>query len=144
MKRLPASPALDSRSFLPVQELWRELLQTCDALLLPYPFDRAQSALYRTHYPTKLSEYYTLGLPVFLLGPGYATGIRWGLDHSGSALVVTSQDPKDWREALLRLKDDPALRAQLAAGAQRIAAASFAPAASHREFHQALARAARA
>ncbi len=140
-KRLPASPALDLRSFLPVQELWRELLASGDALLLPYPFSHEDATLYRTHFPTKLSEYYTLGLPIFLLGPSYATGIRWGLDHPGSALVVTDNDPAAWRRALLRLKEEPELRVQLANGAQQIATESFSPAASHRQFHHSLARA---
>lgn len=141
-KRLPASPRLDLRSFLPVKELWRELLSSCDALLLPYPFNHEDASLYRTHFPTKLSEYYTLGLPLFLLGPSYATGIRWGLDHPGSALVVTDRDPAAWRQALLRLRDAPELRVQLAARAQQIAAESFSPTISHRQFHQALSRAA--
>lgn len=140
--RLPASPAVELRSFLPVKELWHELLATCDALLLPYPFGHEEATLYRTHFPTKLSEYYTLGLPLFLLGPAYATGVRWGLDHPGSALVVTERNPAAWRQALLRLTLEPELRVQLAGGAQHIAAESFSPAASHRRFHQALARAA--
>lgn len=141
-KRLPASPVLDLRSFLPVQELWRELLSGCDALLLPYPFSHEDATLYRTHFPTKLSEYYTLGLPIFLLGPSYATGIRWGLDHPGSALVVTDSAPGVWRQALVRLKQESELRVQLASAAQRIAAESFFPATSHRQFHHSLARAA--
>lgn len=140
--RLPSSPALDSRSFVPVRQLWAELVQGCDALLLPYPFKHEDATLYRTHFPTKLSEYYTLGLPLFLLGPSYATGIRWGLDHRGSALVETGQDPLRWREALLALKDNPALRVALATESQRIADACFSPA-THRAFHDALARAAR-
>ena len=140
--RLPPSPALEIKSFLPVKELWRELLLACDALLLPYPFNHEEATLYRTHFPTKLSEYYTLGLPILLLGPAYATGIRWGLDHPASALVVTDRNPAAWRQALLRLKEDSALRVQLATGARRIADASFSPVASHRQFHEALARAA--
>ena len=141
-KRLPSSSVLDARSFLPVQELWRELISGCDALLLPYPFSHEDASLYRTHFPTKLSEYYTLGLPIFLLGPSYATGIRWGLDHPGSALVVTDRNPEAWRQALLRLKHDPELRVKLAACAQAIATDFFAPAISHRQFHQSFARAA--
>jgi glycosyltransferase involved in cell wall biosynthesis len=140
--RLPRSPMLDERPFLPVKELWRELLAHCDALLLPYPFSHEQATLYRTHFPTKLSEYYTLGLPLLLLGPSYATGIRWGLDHPDSALVVTERDPAAWRRALLRLCQDPELRVSLAASAQRIALNSFSPAFSHSQFHQKLARAA--
>ena len=140
--RLPASPWLELRPFLPVQQLWRELLDNCDALLLPYPFGHEEATLYRTHFPTKLSEYYTLGLPVFLLGPADATGIRWGLDHPGSALVETSRDPARWRQALRQLKDDPSLRAQLATESQRIASLCFAPAASQEQFFEALTRAA--
>lgn len=142
--RLPASPNVELRSFLPVKELWHELVAGCDALLLPYPFGHEEATLYRTHFPTKLSEYYTLGLPLLLLGPSYATGIRWGLDHPGTALVETSRDPAAWRAALLRLRQEPELRAQLAASAQELARRVFAPAASHREFHLALAGAARA
>jgi glycosyltransferase involved in cell wall biosynthesis len=140
--RLPASSALDLRAFLPVKQLWQELLSDCDALLLPYPFSHEQATLYRTHFPTKLSEYYTLGLPLLLLGPSYATGIRWGLDHQGSALVVTDRDPTTWRQALLRLKQEPELRVQLAASAQQIATEFFSPAASQQQFQQALTRAA--
>ena len=140
--RLPSSPALELRTFLPVKALWKELLESCDALLLPYPFTHEDATLYRTHFPTKLSEYYTLGLPILLLGPSYATGIRWGLDHPGSALVVTDANPVQWRQALLQLKQQPELRVRLASSAQQIAAESFSPTISHRQFHQAMARAA--
>ena len=140
--RLPSSPALELRTFLPVKTLWKELLESCDALLLPYPFTHEDATLYRTHFPTKLSEYYTLGLPILLLGPSYATGIRWGLDHPGSALVVTDANPVQWRQALLQLKQQPELRVRLASSAQQIAAESFSPTISHRQFHQAMARAA--
>ncbi len=139
--RLPHSPALDFRGFLPIRELWQELLASCDALLLPYPFTHERASLYRTHFPTKLSEYYTLGLPILMLGPSYATGIRWGLDHPGSALVVTQDNPQYWRQALLRLKADSCLRVQLAANAQLLAQRYFSPA-SHYDFHQAVVRAA--
>lgn len=143
LNRLPPSPALEVRPFLPVRQLWPELLSACDALLLPYPFSHELSSLYRTHFPTKLSEYYTLGLPLLLLGPDYATGIRWGLDHPGSALVVTDQSPAVWRKALLQLKQDAGLRVCLATNARRVAEAFFSPSISHGQFRDALARAAR-
>jgi len=51
---------------------------SADAMILPYlnpagPYE----LLYRTHFPSKLTEYLALGIPVIVSGPDFATGVRW-------------------------------------------------------------------
>jgi hypothetical protein len=72
--------------------LWKKFQEECDASLLVYAFDHADDDLYRTHFPTKLSEYAWQGMPMVMVGPAHATGILWGLDHPEACRVVTQAD----------------------------------------------------
>lgn len=106
-------------------QAWQTLLARCDAILQPYlnppgPHERQ----YRTHFPSKLGDCLTLGLPLLITGPAFASGVSWCAEHSACALPVTEPGPASLRAALLRLRDEPALRVHLAAGAQ-VAALAF-------------------
>jgi len=88
-------------------QTWLRIKQECDGLILPYCWseDNGQQDLYKTHFPSKLTEYLALGMPILIVGPSYATGVQWGLQNCDATLVVTENDPGAWREALNQLKD---------------------------------------
>jgi glycosyltransferase involved in cell wall biosynthesis len=92
---------------------WARVQAECDAVVLPYPWAAAQQDLYRTHFPSKLTEYLALGLPVLIVGPPYANGVKWGLANPQAALTVADDDPAAWTAALCRLRDEPGLRRAL-------------------------------
>ncbi|MBW8782060.1 MAG: glycosyltransferase [Verrucomicrobia bacterium] len=108
------------------EQAWCELLARCDAVLQPYLNPPGEHHLqYRTHFPSKLGDCLSLGLPLLITGPADASGVVWCLDHPGCALTVTS--PGDLPAALKRLRNDADVRVMIARAAQ-IAAAAFASA----------------
>lgn len=58
--------------------MWREMQERADLMILPYSHPAGDNELlYRTHFPSKLTEYLGLGMPVIVSGPEFATGVRW-------------------------------------------------------------------
>ena len=61
-----------------INEMWRTMQERADVMILPYSNPaRGNELLYRTHFPSKLTEYLALGMPVIVNGPEEATGLRW-------------------------------------------------------------------
>lgn len=107
-------------------EAWRTLLTRCDVILQPYlnPPGRHERQ-YRTHFPSKLGDCLSLGLPLLITGPEYAGGVAWCLQHDDPALIVTDPAPAAFRAALEKLRVSGELRVNLATRAQ-VAAPAFA------------------
>lgn len=119
--------------------MWREMQERADVMILPYAFDaRANDLLYRTHFPSKLTEYLGLGMPVVVSGPDFATGLAWargeglgsirprvgetsGRDfdvghesHDAPNGVVTCASRESLASGLATMKRDGTLRCRLA------------------------------
>ena len=61
-----------------INEMWRTMQEQADVMILPYSNPAgAHDLLYRTHFPSKLTEYLALGMPVIVSGPEMATGVRY-------------------------------------------------------------------
>ena len=103
-------------TFVTTEELCARVRGETDAVWLPYSTDAHHRRLYQTHFPSKLTEYMALGMPVLITGPPSATGVLWGLSHPDAALTVAGSSIDAIRDAALRLKDEPALRLALAEG----------------------------
>lgn len=115
---------------------WHGLLTECDAVLQPYlnpPGEHARQ--YRTHFPSKLGECLSLGLPLLITGPADASGMAWCLQHRDCALTVSDPAPEALAAALHRLRHDGALRVALSARARSVAD-SFAPGALRERLSQ--------
>lgn len=62
-----------------ILEMWRTMQERADVMILPYSNPAGDNEmLYRTHFPSKLTEYLGLGMPVVVSGPEFATGVRYG------------------------------------------------------------------
>jgi hypothetical protein len=110
------------------EETWEQVLRCCDVVLQPYLNPPGQHALqYQTHFPSKLGDILSLGLPVLVTGPGDAGGVAWCLARPGSAVVLTETDAGLIHGALNDLRHDGSWRVELGRGAQRWATA-FDPA----------------
>jgi hypothetical protein len=119
--------------------LWKKFQEECDASLLVYAFDHADDDLYRTHFPTKLSEYAWQGMPMVMVGPAHATGITWGMEHPEACLLETDKKLDGLREKLGLLAGDPLKRKNMAEAALRFAQQEFDPVKIKSRFHQILA-----
>ena len=56
---------------------WQKIQEECDIVILPYSKEVKYKKLYETHFPSKLVDYYSLGMPVIVTGPEYATGYQY-------------------------------------------------------------------
>ena len=111
----------------PHEILWKKFQEECDASLLVYPFEHPQGFLYRTHFPTKLSEYVWQGMPLIMVGPPDATGIIWGLEHPDICLVETAEAMKGLKRDLVLLAKLPERRISMALVGTKKAEEEFNP-----------------
>ncbi len=127
-------PQIVNRGFFTSDRLWPNVQSECDAVLLPYAFEGQMTRVYRTHFPTKLSEYCWLGMPIIVTGPGDATGVRWALRHSDAASAATSRDTEALARVFQQVRDDGEQRMSMAGASQRIAEIEFDPASIRQQF----------
>jgi hypothetical protein len=115
---------------------WRRIQSECDAVILPYAWQSYEMhELYRTHFPSKLTEYVALGMPVLVFGPPWATGVRWALDKPAPAKAVVDDEEEAWESALRCLHDSPEMRHQLAEKSTAPELADLDPVAIRERFH---------
>ncbi|HEY4784822.1 MAG TPA: hypothetical protein VIH57_02180 [Bacteroidales bacterium] len=109
-------------------QTWEKIKEECDAVILPYCFnENGDYELYKTHFPSKLTEYLALGLPVIITGPQYATGVKWGLAHPDASITINTFDLKKYENAFIELKNNDTLRIQLSSKANVYAVQEFDP-----------------
>jgi glycosyltransferase involved in cell wall biosynthesis len=125
------SDVVDCRGRIsPPEKAWDAVKSECDAVILPYAWEAETDStdLYRTHFPSKLPEYLALGMPVIVMGPDYATGVRWAVRNADSVLTLTKNDPASWQERLESLRQSPDERVRLAKAALVVGQRDFNPA----------------
>jgi glycosyltransferase involved in cell wall biosynthesis len=110
------------------EEAWSGLLARCDAVLLPYLNPPGPHHLqYQTHFPSKLGDMLSLGLPLLVTGPPDASGLAWCREHGELAIAVTDTSPGAIATILVALREDDNLRVRLARAAQASVADAFSP-----------------
>lgn len=118
-------------------ETWERIKNECDAIILPYSFQIKYKKLYQTHFPSKLSEYLTLGMPVIIIGPEYATGVIWGLEHPEAVLTSTDASLQDLAIMIKKLANNADFRQKYSQNAIKYAE-EFAPEKVKKQFYDLL------
>jgi glycosyltransferase involved in cell wall biosynthesis len=118
---------------MPADQLWAQVKRDCDAVWLPYAHDAFHRKLYSTHFPSKLTEYAALGMPLLISGPAEATGVRWGLRQASAVVTLADETVRSLEEAVAELRQDHARRVALAAAVTQVGA-EFDPDAIRRQF----------
>jgi glycosyltransferase involved in cell wall biosynthesis len=143
-------------------EMWRTMQERADVMILPYMNPAGSNELlYRTHFPSKLTEYLALGMPVIVSGPEFATGVKWArgegrearserqeaVDFERDDFDILKRSPKGavpctTREELVacltRLRNDGELRSELAKRAGEAGRRDFDPVEITKRFQQLL------
>lgn len=132
------SSSMEYAGCIPSEQLWPKFKEECDASLLVYNFRYHESRLYRTHFPTKLSEYAWLGMPMVMVGPEYATGIIWGAEHPKAAMVYTTDDYSGLVQFLEEFGCSSGRRCAMAEAAAAAALSEFEPESIRQSFARAL------
>jgi len=121
-------------------DLIAQLRVEADVLFVPMSFspnDREYSAL---SFPSKLTDYTAVGLPLLIYGPHYCSAARWARANPGVAEVVDTENSKHLYETLRRIGTDPGHRVALGTQALAIGQRYFSYEAGKSVFHHALLR----
>ena len=92
-------------------ELMQRFRDEVDVLFVPMSFDDADRSNMEMSFPSKLTDYTAVGLPLLIYGPEYCSAVRWAKENAGVAEVAETEDKLV--QAVQRLANDPARRVQL-------------------------------
>ena len=91
------------RGLVKSRKLITQLRDEADALFVPMSFDPAEAANMQMGFPSKLTDYTAIGLPLLIYGPDYCSAVRWARENAGVAEIVTSERSEDTSAAVRRL-----------------------------------------
>ncbi len=130
-------PNVECRGMLSVAELMNRFRAEADVLFVPMSFAAEDRANMEISFPSKLTDYTAVGLPLLFFGPEYCSAVRWARENSGVAEVVTDEAPLALRAAVERLQEGNR-RQELARIALRLGTDFFAHARAWHQFAAAL------
>ncbi len=125
---------------IPSSELINRLRAEADALLVPTPFASHDAELARFNFPSKLTDYTAVGIPILIIGPPDSSAVQWARENPGVADVVATLEPEDLAAAVDRLAGDPDYRVRLATRALEVGARMFSHETAWATFSVALTR----
>jgi glycosyltransferase involved in cell wall biosynthesis len=116
--RPPAMPAshVTFLGWKPQPEAVR-LLNDCDFLYCPYPFDPAMEEVARQSFPSKLVLYLAAGRPVIFHGPAYSAAARYIADK-GCGILAAGLSAEGILLEIEQLAGNPWLYSEMASKAQ--------------------------
>ena len=109
-----------------------------DVLLVPMSFSQLHASNMKLSFPSKLTDYTAVGVPLLICGPAYSSAVRWARENAGVAEVVDVADPAELLAAVDRLARDPGHRFRLAAQALEVGERMFSHQAAWAVFTEAL------
>jgi glycosyltransferase involved in cell wall biosynthesis len=139
-----ARDVVDLRGFVPSNEAWDAVKRECDAVVFPYlDPPGAMERMYSIHFPSKLPEYLALGMPIVMVGPECATGVRWAIRNPQVLAFLEGKEAPLWAGCLRKLADSPDERSRLAAASLAHSGSYFDPISIRARFVAALVSAAK-
>ena len=118
------SATIELRGLLPSDQLMKRLRAEVDVLFVPMSFAERDKANMEVSFPSKLTDYTAVGLPLLIVGPSYCSAVRWARENYGVAEVVDVDEPARLRAAVGRLSNAD-YRVQLASRALSVGARQF-------------------
>ena len=133
-----SAPNIRLEGLLPPGELLDRLRADADVLFVPMSFDAADRSNMRMSFPSKLTDYTAVGLPLLICGPEDCSAVRWAHANPGAAEVVASDEAAALGAAVDGLCHDRERRIALATMAQRIGDRDFSAERAEAILHAAL------
>ena len=133
-------PTVEIGGLLSSEMLMQRLREEADVLLVPMSFAEEDAVNMQMGFPSKLTDYTAVGLPMLVVGPAYCSVVKWAFDNPGVAEVVVNDAPAAIAAAIARLMSDDAHRVQLARTALAVGDRQFAADAARAQFIDALTR----
>jgi glycosyltransferase involved in cell wall biosynthesis len=120
--------------------LLEELRRRVDVLFVPMSFAAGDRANMEMGFPSKLTDYMAVGIPLLVVGPPYSSVVKWARDYADVAEVIDNNDVVNWDAAIRRLVTNPAHRFKLGRAALTVGHHLFSHAAAQTQFARALSR----
>lgn len=139
---LSLSPAQSFHGMVPYRQMIDDLRKSADVLFVPMTFEAGARDNMVVSFPSKLADYTAAGVPLLIYAPPYSSAARWARSYEDLAEVVDERGSAPLREALARLKANPARRRRLAERASAVGTACFDSAIARATFHAVLTSAA--
>ncbi len=133
-----AQPNIELRGLLPPDALVAALRNDVDILYLPMWFGPGEKVNERLSFPSKLTDYTNVGLPIFVSGDADCAAAVWERDHPGVALVQHSTAIPDIAADMQKLFEDRQLARSLAERAKAVGDIMFAATTAEQSFYRTL------
>jgi hypothetical protein len=131
-------PNIELGGLLSSEELMQVLRERADCLFVPMSFAPEDRIGVQLGFPSKLTDYTALRMPILLYGPPDCSAAVWGRDNPGTLLAVQTEDRTALSSALARLAGDANLRMLLSNAAELVGDRDFSHAAAMTIFMSAL------
>lgn len=123
---------------IPSQQLIYTLRKAANVLFVPMSFEPEHRPNMEMSFPSKLTDYTAIGLPLFIWGPPYCSAVRWAQENPDAAEVVTEKTLEALTPGLKKLIQDPEHRYYLGKAALEKGQKYFSYEASKKKFYQAI------
>jgi len=110
---LAISPAFTFHGLVPYQQMIHGLRNEADVLFVPMAFAAAVRDNMIVSFPSKLTDYTAIGLPLLVYGPPYCSAVRWARMHAPVAEIVDREGAAALGEAVRRIMNDPGRQREL-------------------------------
>jgi len=127
-----------TRSLIPSQKLIYTLRQEADVLFVPMSFDENERPNMEMSFPSKLTDYTGIGLPLLIWGPSYCSAVRWARDNLEVAEVVETKESTNLLYSIKKLTENLEYRCKLANNALIMGFNYFSHSNIIRQFYQSL------
>ena len=117
-------PNITACGLLPSSELMNRLRNEADVLFVPVSFDATDRSNMEMSFPSKLTDYTAVGVPLLIYGPPYCSAVRWAKENRGVAEVANNET--ELAQAVQRLANDPRHRVELGRSALQTGKQYFA------------------
>jgi hypothetical protein len=124
--------------FVSSSDLIVRFREEVDALFVPMSFDPRERPNMEIAFPSKLTDYTSVGLPILIYGPPYCSAARWAKENRGIAELVETEDGDALLQAIERLAVDIPHRITLGEISLKVGRDMFAHDVSFNKFCQAL------
>lgn len=131
-------PNIELGGLLSSEELMEVLRERADCLFVPMSFALEDRIGVQLSFPSKLTDYTALRMPILLYGPPYCSAAVWGRENPCSLLAVQTEDRTVLSSALARLAGDANLRISLSKAAGLVGDRDFSHASAMAIFMSAL------
>lgn len=96
-----------ARNLIPSGQLIYKLRKEAHILFVPMSFDNEERTNAEMSFPSKLTDYTIIGLPLLIRGPSYCSAVRWAKENPGVAEVIETEDDYSLSSSIDELTKSP-------------------------------------